>query len=349
MWKWLVGVVFVAVVIVIILVKVPPSSGGFKPNRISLIEQGDLKELLDAKLTFVDSAGLRWVAPQGTLTDGATVPRLVLPITDGRWDASFLKAAVVHDAYCQEENKSRTPEQYQSRPWPTVHRMFFEAMIAGGTDPSLAKLMYAAVWLAGPRWNDAQRDLGDLPAGMLMRGFSGTKTWIERYDPSISEIEAHFNSREPVLVELYQLESGVLSALKGNDSATAQRLLDRQDIVIRRELGKSPSDPMLQIFDGYMHKNKADLLRRDNLNDRVHEELIKSERIFVKIIEDEPENPSALVGLGTVSVLQGDLSRGEQYVRRALSISPAFETARQDLRQIEELRVQEPAGPEESN
>jgi len=34
--------------------------------------------------------------------------------------------------------------------------MFYEACLAGGTDPQLAKLMYAAVYLFGPKWGDAQ-------------------------------------------------------------------------------------------------------------------------------------------------------------------------------------------------
>ena len=37
-------------------------------------------------------------------------------------------------------------------PWPEVHRMFYEGLLVGGTPVARAQLMYAAVWLGGPRW-----------------------------------------------------------------------------------------------------------------------------------------------------------------------------------------------------
>lgn len=82
----------------------PPSANStktrFSPAAITLkeIEDSDLKELFDERLVFVDSAGMEWVAPKGTRTDGASVPRLALAVTDGRFDRTFFKAAVIHDA-----------------------------------------------------------------------------------------------------------------------------------------------------------------------------------------------------------------------------------------------------------
>ena len=78
---------------------------------------------------FVDAMGHAWTAQLGTLTDGASVPRAALPVTNGRFDQRFLKAAVVHDAYCQEDNKDGP--SYQTMPWRAVHKMFHEACLAG--------------------------------------------------------------------------------------------------------------------------------------------------------------------------------------------------------------------------
>ena len=136
-----------------------PKLSAFNPSKIAIEEVtgSGFKRLLNDSLVFVDSKGVEWVAPKGTWTDGASVPRAVLWVTDGRFSEEFLKAAVVHDAYSQEENETRCPDQYQSRPWRQVHRMFYEAMLADGTPKKRAILMYTVVRLFGPKWN---ADLG---------------------------------------------------------------------------------------------------------------------------------------------------------------------------------------------
>jgi len=60
---------------------------GLAPKEITLREvpDSDLKELVDNNLVFVDKMGTEWIAPKGTVADGASVPRLALWITDGRF------------------------------------------------------------------------------------------------------------------------------------------------------------------------------------------------------------------------------------------------------------------------
>lgn len=184
----------------------PPPGGkarpGFTPEAVTLreIPQSALKELADEQLVFVDSAGLEWVAPKGALTDGASVPRLALWVTDGRFNSQFLKAAVIHDAYCQAENESRCPDQYKTRPWKAVHRMFYEACLAGGTPPAKARLMFAAVWLGGPRWNDPARSLDRVPDEALIAEFEACRKWMEENDPGIAEVEAWMEKHEEKLL-----------------------------------------------------------------------------------------------------------------------------------------------------
>ncbi len=182
----------------------PPATPGpgFTPNAITLKEVPGtaLKELVDEQLVFIDSTGTAWGAPRGTLTDGASVPRLALWVTDGRFDGTFLKAAVIHDAYCQAENAERCPQQYRTKPWKAVHRMFYEACLAGGTPPARARIMFAAVWLGGPRWNDPEHDLGQVPEKALLAEFEACKKWIEKNNPTPKEIEAWMNKREEQLL-----------------------------------------------------------------------------------------------------------------------------------------------------
>jgi hypothetical protein len=317
----------------------PPNPGrAFTPSSITLKEHGALMELVDESLTFRDSSGVEWVAPNGTLTDGASVPRLALPITDGRWDAAFSKAAVVHDAYCQKDNETRCPDQYRKKPWKAVHRMFYEACIAGGTSQLKAKSMFAAVWLFGPRWNDPEGELQKVPDDALTRGFTGSKKWIEESHPTVEEIEADIDRRKPLLRDLYELETATLAALQARDANRARALLQKEETILSKALEKSPADSMLLNFRGYWHKNRAILYRELKSHDKANDELRDSERTFKAVIEKDPADPSALNGLGSVSILRGDLDRGEKYVTKALAIEPNYEAAKHDLQLIKRLR-----------
>ncbi|UZR98061.1 DUF1353 domain-containing protein [Chondrinema litorale] len=176
----------------------------FFPNEITLkeVKGSEFKELIDEELVFIDSAGEKWSAPKGTFTDGASVPRLALWMTDGRFSEEFLKAAIIHDAYCQTENKERCPDQYRKKPWESVHRMFYEACIASGTTENKADIMFAAIWLAGPRWNDPYRSLENVPETVLAQEFEACKKWIEKKNPSVEEIETWMNKREVALLAI---------------------------------------------------------------------------------------------------------------------------------------------------
>lgn len=173
----------------------------FTPGAISLQEvpEENAFELIDEHLVFVDAAGTDWVAPQGTLTDGASVPSVGLAITNGRFEATFLKAAIVHDAWCQEFNEHRCPDQYRTRSWQDVHRMFHEACLAGGTPAALANTMYVAVWLFGPRWDDPGSDLDTVATEARMETFEACYTWSKQAPRSLEELDRWVIDRETVL------------------------------------------------------------------------------------------------------------------------------------------------------
>ena len=137
--------------------------------------------------SYVDPLGVRWKVPKGTKTDGASVPRWawsVFPPFAGK----HLKAAVVHDYYCQVKNK----------PWAAVHRVFYDALKTAGVDWLSAKTMYAAVYRFGPKW---------LPGGARVRSvapsvspeeqkkrFDEIGSWIKQNNPPIKEIERRMRS-----------------------------------------------------------------------------------------------------------------------------------------------------------
>ncbi|AVH44963.1 M12 family metallopeptidase [Agrobacterium tumefaciens] len=106
-------------------------------------------------LTFSDGNGLKWRAGKwvegsaetietGT-TDGASIPSWAQGIIGEPFKDEYLRAAVIHDHYCYKENRVRK--------WRATHRMFLEALIADGVPSVKAKIMYAAVFLGGPKWS----------------------------------------------------------------------------------------------------------------------------------------------------------------------------------------------------
>jgi hypothetical protein len=101
-------------------------------------------------LNFVDAKGGDWIAPARTLTDGASIPKIFVSIVGDPTSPEYINAAAVHDAYCGVGNEAG-PNFHRAR-WEDVHVMFYDGLIVGGTSEIRAKLMFAAVWLGGPRW-----------------------------------------------------------------------------------------------------------------------------------------------------------------------------------------------------
>lgn len=120
------------------------------PDFVSFPGQEYRYQRTERDLAFVDSNGQDWIAPVGTWTDGATIPGFATPLVGGPRNPRYVAAAAVHDAYCGVVNADGPV--YHTRPWSEVHRMFYEGLLVGGTPVARAQLMYAAVWLGGPRW-----------------------------------------------------------------------------------------------------------------------------------------------------------------------------------------------------
>ena len=141
-------------------------------------------------LSFVDGGGSTWTAPVGTLTDGASIPEIFVPLIGAPRTPEFANAAAVHDAYCGVGNDAGPV--YHSRPWELTHRMFYDTLIAGGTPEIKAKIMFTAVWLRGPRWyrQSGKEDrrhmiVSDVQAMQMMQQ---AMTYIEQYNPPLETL-----------------------------------------------------------------------------------------------------------------------------------------------------------------
>lgn len=153
---------------------------------------------LAENLEFVDGQNRKWIAPKDTLTDGASIPEVFVSIIGDPRSQEFTNAAALHDAYCGIGNEDGPV--YKSRTWQETHRLFYDGLIVGGTPELKAKLMFAAVWLGGPRWYPSNKrndtTMATLPKGLMQQSLRDTKFYVERSNPTLPELIAYLDWHE---------------------------------------------------------------------------------------------------------------------------------------------------------
>ncbi len=179
-------------------------------------------------IEFVDARPSKWLAPKNTLTDGASIPTIFRAAVGNPRSKEFINAATIHDAYCGIGNESLA--QYHSDTWQNVHRVFYDALRVSGTPPTKAKIMYAAVYLGGPRWtmpgdqpkvrmpipglfmvtapitrgptNTPLQKL--VPEKVLIDEMRTTVAFINTSNPSLARLSIHLRKREQAMLALVQ-------------------------------------------------------------------------------------------------------------------------------------------------
>ncbi|MEM8863211.1 MAG: DUF1353 domain-containing protein [Chloroflexota bacterium] len=169
----------------------PLPKGKFLSPHAQVIRSDRDGWVLSEDFVYVDSFGKEWIAPAGTKTDGASIPQAFLSATGDRLDGDYLDAAVVHDAYCQGFNSDL--ETYQSETWQYVHYMFYEALLTTGVPEQQAKMMYAAVYMGGPRWGeDVEIDgavvIGTKENGSSLTGVDNSSLRVVDAEPTAEEL-----------------------------------------------------------------------------------------------------------------------------------------------------------------
>jgi hypothetical protein len=101
-----------------------------------------MKTVLD--FGFLDGDGKHWPVPPGTSLDQASIPKALWSLLGNPWEGKYRDASVLHNHYCAVRSMS----------WLSVHRMFYSAMLVSGVSVRRAKLIYAGVYFAGPRWDE---------------------------------------------------------------------------------------------------------------------------------------------------------------------------------------------------
>jgi hypothetical protein len=134
----------------------------------------DMKLLEDVRYTAPD--GKEWVAPKGSRINGASIPKAFWSVLGGPYEGNYRDASVIHDVECVRKTES----------WQNVHYMFYTAMRAKGVSEETAKVMYAAVYRFGPRWNQKRKVTPRTPNSTDVKKI---ETYVQKYSPTIQKIE----------------------------------------------------------------------------------------------------------------------------------------------------------------
>lgn len=134
----------VAVAVLLAWAPVASAAGQFE-GTLAFTEAGCQKKgkcILKHRFGYIDSTGVGWEARAGNSTDGASIPDRFQGWVGTPFDADLVRAAVIHDHYCDRQVRST---------WDT-HWVFYDALLASGVEASRARLMYGAVLVGGPKW-----------------------------------------------------------------------------------------------------------------------------------------------------------------------------------------------------
>ena len=123
--------------------------GEFSGNaRVELLSGRKIK--LITEFSYKDPSGKVWKVPEGYVSDGASIPRVLWSAVGGPLDGAYRDAALIHDFYCDVMEHS----------WEQTHRVFFDGMITKGLSIAEATKKFWAVFYFGPRWDSQYRWTG---------------------------------------------------------------------------------------------------------------------------------------------------------------------------------------------
>jgi len=145
---------------------------------------------LKHEFSYIDPDGKLWKVPKNTVVDGASIPQAFWTIVGGPYEGKYRNASVVHDYHCDKKVER----------WQDVHLMFYHASLTGGTSITKAKIMYAAVYAGGPRWdvtiikNGKEKIITTSTASTTTNEMKTITDWIESTNPSLEEINVRLNT-----------------------------------------------------------------------------------------------------------------------------------------------------------
>ena len=146
------------------------------------------------ELRYTDPQGFVWIAPIGSVVDGASIPRYLWSIMGGPFEGKYRNASVLHDVAYGQHN----------RPWQDCDRMFYYAMRCSGVSVVEAKSMFYALYKFGHHWKFPIKRAKPVKfEGQLVaraeqipraipvnpQQINEARDWIRSADPSLDQIE----------------------------------------------------------------------------------------------------------------------------------------------------------------
>jgi len=138
------------------------------------------------ELRYTDPQGAVWIAPAGSVVDGASIPRSLWSLMGGPFEGKYRNASVLHDVSYDQKTK----------PWPECDRMFYNAMRCSGVGAVDAGMMYYALRKFGHHWKAPKAEpvkVGEEPVTRAepvnQNDINATRDWLRNSDPSLQQIE----------------------------------------------------------------------------------------------------------------------------------------------------------------
>lgn len=110
-------------------------SGTPKTEWLTQTTPGDRDMKLLEDFGYDDPKGKRWLAPKGSIINGASIPRALWSTVGSPYTDNYRRASIVHDVACNTPQTSRDE----------ADEMFYYACLAGGCSFVQAKVLYAGV------------------------------------------------------------------------------------------------------------------------------------------------------------------------------------------------------------
>jgi hypothetical protein len=139
-----------------------------------------------SELRYTDPNGVVWIAPTGSVVDGASIPRSLWSLMGGPFEGKYRNASVLHDVSYDQHTK----------PWQECDRMFYNACRCSGVSAVEAGTMYYALRKFGRHWNAPKAAPVKVGEDIVARAepvnqgdIKATRDWIRNSDPSLQQIE----------------------------------------------------------------------------------------------------------------------------------------------------------------
>lgn len=139
-----------------------------------------------SELRYTDPQGVIWIAPAGSVVDGASIPRSLWSLMGGPFEGKYRNASVLHDVSYDQKTK----------PWEECDRMFYDAMRCSGVSGVEAGTMYYALRKFGHHWKAPKAEPVKVADTIVARAIpvsqadiNSARDWIRNSNPSPEQIE----------------------------------------------------------------------------------------------------------------------------------------------------------------